>query len=448
MAVTLPPGANRVKRATAAAFRAPVVIASFALASALAVALVAVALRVEQSQRMDRFGEGMARMAAQLALPHMLQQRRTELEGLARRIAALDQVAGCGFYTVDDRALAVAGREWRTPGAPQYSRRVTVDETVAGRARIVVERSAFATGTLTLLAALWPLWLIVGIAAGTAAFHATRGRAASESAPGAAAGEAPPGTSPEPPETPKTAPPEAAGEAPAPDTAAAAAEAMATAHRSDEAQTKGPPIAATDHAGASAAAAPVPGEEKPAPSPADAEPALVLVANLFNRAELTRQTAAAELSSMLRQARRLAKASRGRAAPLPDAGVCIRFNADQVEGVEAVRAALELAKRKALPGSKAQFRVALHRTGNAGHGEADAVAAATQLSVLAPAGKVAVSEAAFAAVARPERLNASDVPEAAVTALAASSLGRCRIVQGEEADADAADAVSPAGTTE
>ena len=478
MALTLPSGANRVKRAAAAAFRAPVAIGSFALATVLAVALIAAQLRSEQQRRMDGFGEGMAQLAAQLALPYMLQQRRTELEALARRITALDEVAGCGFYTVDERALAVAGRESRTPSAPHYSRRVTVDETVAGRVRIVVERRAFATETLSLLAALWPLWLIAGAAAGAAARYAKQKRTPRAKAPSEGKGRrrgktAPAGVRKRPEEAqegnaqPPAAPDVIAQRAGAAERAVpdAPADSLEVARLDAAEQNPAPHAGAEQSAGQSrvpvpngpaapgtAAGAPetaqAPVAGKPEPSGANADPAFVLVANLFNRAELTQQTAAAELSAILRQARRVAKAWRGTAEALPDAGVCIRFNAEQVQGMQAVRAALELAGRKALPGSKALFRFALHRSGKAlPAAAANDVADAAQLSVLAPAGKVAVSEAAFASVERPERLNASDVPAAAVTALAAKALGRCRIVQAGNSDSDTADAVSPAAPT-
>ena len=476
MALTLPPGANLVKRA-AAAFRAPVAIGSFALAAVLAAALIAVQLRTEQQRRMDGFGAGIALLAAQQALPHMLQQRRTELEALARRITALDEVAGCGFYTVDERALAVAGREWRTPGAPHYSRRVTVDETVAGRVRIVVEPAAFATGTLTLLAALWPLWLIAGAAAGAAGYARhertqahTEGKGRRRGKKGRAGGrERPaPEQAQEPKAQPAAAPDAKAQQVGPPESAAPQAPADSPEVTRPDAAEGDPALLTGDAAealtkeerlhqgkaplGGSASApetARAPVAKKLDPSSANADPAFVVVANLFNHAELTQQTVAAELSAILRQARRVAKAWRGTAEMLPDAGVCIRFSADQVQGMHALRAALELAGRKPLPGSKALFRFALHRSGKAAPAEAANDAAdAAQLSVLAPAGKVAVSEAAFAAVEHSARLNVRDVPAAALTALAAQALGRCRIVQAAKADAETPDAVSPAAPTE
>lgn len=479
MALTLPPGANLVKRA-AAAFRAPVAIGSFALAAVLAAALIAVQLRTEQQRRMDEFGAGIALLAAQQALPHMLQQRRTELEALARRITALDEVAGCGFYTVDERALAVAGREWRTPSAPHYSRRVTVDETVAGRVRIVVEPAAFATGTLTLLAALWPLWLIAGAAAGAAGYARhertppaqaraeAKGHRRGKKARAGGRERPAPEQAQEPKAQPAAAPDAKAQRVGPPESAAPQAPADSREATRPDAAEGDPALLTGDAAeaptkeerlhqgkaplgdGASAPeAARVPVAKKLDPSSANADPAFVVVANLFNHAELTQQTVAAELSAILRQARRVAKAWRGTAEMLPDAGVCIRFRADQAQGMQALRAALELAGRKPLPGSKALFRFALHRSGKAAPAEAvNDAADAAQLSVLAPAGKVAVSEAAFAAVEHSARLNVSDVPAAAVTALAAQALGRCRIVQAGNSDSDTADAVSPAAPTE
>ena len=183
---------------------------------------------------------------------------------------------------------------------------------------------------------------------------------------------------------------------------------------------------------------------RPAAAPG-AKGAFILVAKLFNRAALPQQAAAAALAAALKAAQQVAETWRGRAEAWSDAGVAMHFPADRVGGVEAARAARELAERLHALGGESQFRCGLHwcAAQTSRTQVADGVAEAGLLSALAPAGKLAVSEAAFVGIEPAQRASASDVPAAAVTALAAKALGRCRIVLPEAAAAEVPAAPTP-----
>ena len=162
---------------------------SFLVAALIAVGLTSRAVVDHAGARMDRFGGTLAETTAQLGLPSVLQQDRIALGNLVNRVVAFDEVIGCSIYTVDGRTLAFAGREGNTPGIRHYTAPVAVEDTLAGYARVVLDRDRFMPGPADLAVAAWPVMPAALIVAGVVVL--LRRRAAREKPPpGTAAGTA------------------------------------------------------------------------------------------------------------------------------------------------------------------------------------------------------------------------------------------------------------------
>ncbi|MYE12480.1 MAG: hypothetical protein F4X99_12650 [Gammaproteobacteria bacterium] len=141
------------------------------LGSSLAAALIVVtlvgrALADRADDRMDRFGARLAETTAQLGLPAVLQQDRIALGNLVNRVLAFDEVVGCSVYTVDGRTLAFAGGESNTPGTRHYTAAMAVEDTLAGYARVVLDRRRFVPGPAELVGASWPVVPVAVVVAG------------------------------------------------------------------------------------------------------------------------------------------------------------------------------------------------------------------------------------------------------------------------------------------
>ncbi|MDE0349126.1 MAG: hypothetical protein OXM56_05410, partial [Gammaproteobacteria bacterium] len=98
-------------------------------------------------------------------------------------------VVGCSVYTVDGRTLAFAGSESNMPGTRHYTAPMAVDDTLAGYARVVLDRDRFVTGPAELLGASWPVLPAAFLLAGAVVLlrhRATRGEPAPGEAPEAA----------------------------------------------------------------------------------------------------------------------------------------------------------------------------------------------------------------------------------------------------------------------
>lgn len=359
---------------------------------------------------MDHFGTTMVGMAAELGLPHVVQQKQLELENLAKRVVEFDGVQSCSFYTVDGRTLAFAGSDTATPQAKHYPASVTIGDSLAGFARVVLDADRFQPDALALLASAWPIWFGALAALLAFALHTawrTRPKVAADAEPAAGAppntaddlapalaGKPDPGTSPQDPPT-------------------------ASSAQDATSQPKDPSVIPSAEA---------PDARRPDAAPADG-PDLVLVANLFNAASLSAATKARALEQVLRLAHRLAKAHHAEAEAVPG-GVLLRFQPSR--GSAAAAAGLELARRIEPAELKdARFRCALHRAG-ATDGDA-ALADALLLAALAPPRALAVSDAALRCVKRRDRLRTTDIPERSVAALAATTLGRCHVLHGVRA---------------
>ena len=396
-----------------------------------AVLLIDWELRAQAQARMDRFGTGMANMMAELALPHVVQPRRLELEGLAKRVVELDAVESLSFHTVDGRTLAFATRGANPSHTKDYPASVTVGDSLAGFARVVLNADHFKPATVALIAGLWPIWAVAMAVVLALAFHrAWPARPRRETA----TDRADPADAP-PPDATRSAYPSAATDgrpaearhapslahgrtAPGP----AQAEVAGSVPEADATDPGDDPEPPTPTPEGTQAAPPGPGSAAAAPQ----GPSLALVVSLFNADGLPPNQRAEAVRAALRAASDVAKAHGGHAQGLVGRGALIRFPAAQ--GFEAAVAGLELAQRvAAAERDGALFRCALHPLEDT---DDDATAPALSLAALAPPRLLAVSATALSAIAEPGRFRTTVIPERTVTALAAADLGACHVMHG------------------
>ena len=132
-------------------------LGSFLVAALVVAASLGRAVADRGGARMDQFGGTLAETTAQLALPSVLQQDRIALGNLVNRVVAFDEVIGCSVYTVDGRTLAFAGTEANAPGVRHYTAPIAVEDTLAGYARVVLERDRFMPAPADLVVAAWPV---------------------------------------------------------------------------------------------------------------------------------------------------------------------------------------------------------------------------------------------------------------------------------------------------
>ena len=132
-------------------------LAGILAGAALALALVDALLADRARERMDRLGGTLAETTARLGLPAVLQQDRIALGNLASHIVAFDEVVGCSLYTVDGRTLAFAGEDSNDPNTGHYTAPITAEDTLAGYARVILDRRRFRVGRGDLAAAAWPI---------------------------------------------------------------------------------------------------------------------------------------------------------------------------------------------------------------------------------------------------------------------------------------------------
>ena len=132
-------------------------LAGILAGAALCLALVDRLLDDRANARMDRLGNTLAETTAYVGLPGVLQQDRIALGNLASRVTAFDEVVGCSLYTLDGRNLAVAGHDSTDANTRHYTAPITAEDTLAGYARVVLDRRRFRVGRGELLAAAWPI---------------------------------------------------------------------------------------------------------------------------------------------------------------------------------------------------------------------------------------------------------------------------------------------------
>ena len=132
-------------------------LASFLLGALVVLVLVDRVVAAQATARMDRMGTALAEMTASLGLPAVLQQDRIALGNLASRVTDFDEVIGCSLYTVDGRTLAFDGMEANDPDSKHYTAPIAVEETLAGYARVVLDRRQFRAAPGDLFLSTWPL---------------------------------------------------------------------------------------------------------------------------------------------------------------------------------------------------------------------------------------------------------------------------------------------------
>ena len=121
-----------------------------ALAGALGFVLAGIAAVVawhlgasRQHAELARFGDTMAREVAFLAAEPLLRQDSIGLGTLANRMAAFDEVRSITIHSIDDRLLAAAGNTGGGEDVQVWLGPITVEDTVAGHVRVVLDSSRF-----------------------------------------------------------------------------------------------------------------------------------------------------------------------------------------------------------------------------------------------------------------------------------------------------------------
>ena len=144
--------------------RVPAVVlasaAGFAVATVVIFVLVDHVLERRAGARMDRFGDALGTLAAELAVEPMLRPNPVAMGNLGHRMQSFDEVVGFSVYTVDDRVLVFAGRDAQEAGTVHYTYPVTVDDAVVGYARVVLDRERFRPSLAELVFLSAPFWLI------------------------------------------------------------------------------------------------------------------------------------------------------------------------------------------------------------------------------------------------------------------------------------------------
>ena len=135
-------------------------IGGFLAASAVTIVLVDYVLERRADVRMERFGDALGALAAELAVAPMLRPNPVAFSNLGHRMTAFDEVVGFSLYTVDDRVLVFAGRDANDAGTMHYTRAVTADDTVVGYARVVLDRERFRPSVAELISVSAPFWLL------------------------------------------------------------------------------------------------------------------------------------------------------------------------------------------------------------------------------------------------------------------------------------------------
>lgn len=305
-----------------------------------------------QAAAVEAFGRAVAEDVAHLAVEPLMRQDRIGLGLLASRIAGRGQVRGIAVHTVDNRPFVVVG-EVAGQDSPTFALPITVEDSVVGQARVVLDSSAFALSLGGLLLASWWYWpLALALVAGGALLAARR-----QLVP------RPPG--------------ETLGD---------------DAAYSSEATSAGPSRAPRADAGT-----------------------LVLVANLFSRAGLAAAERDAALQRCLAAARAVGRQHDGNAELLDRVGVAVTFAGSEPDAVyAALRGALALRAAMAQAAAPPPFRYGLDRLPNAEPEPAHAVAL---LAALAADGELLLGASAFAGLRQPERLRLTPIDDPALRPL-------------------------------
>ena len=127
-----------------------------------------------QEAELARFGETMAREVAFLAAEPVLRQDSIGLGALTNRMAAFDEVRSITIHAIDDRLLAAAGNTGSTDEGQVWRGPISVEDTVAGHVRVVLEPSRFRPSLADSAATAWPAWLVAFLIAVPACYVLAR----------------------------------------------------------------------------------------------------------------------------------------------------------------------------------------------------------------------------------------------------------------------------------
>ena len=135
-------------------------IAGFFSATVVVFVMIDYVLEQRAVARMDRFGDALGTLAAELAVEPILRPNPVAIGNLGHRMQSFDEVVGFSVYTVDDRVLVFAGRDAKGAGTVHYTYPVTVDDAVVGYARVVLDRERFRPAVAELAFLSAPFWLL------------------------------------------------------------------------------------------------------------------------------------------------------------------------------------------------------------------------------------------------------------------------------------------------
>jgi len=123
--------------------------------------LVDAAFELRVDERLEKFGNALAKTTAELSTEPMLNEDRIGLSNLANRTSALDEVLGVSFHTIDNELLALSGSVPSSVRTPHFTHAVTAEDIITGYARIVLHRERFSLSVVAALAIFWPAWLAI-----------------------------------------------------------------------------------------------------------------------------------------------------------------------------------------------------------------------------------------------------------------------------------------------
>lgn len=139
----------------------------------IAVGVAFVSVGVQNAERsastMSRYGITVAEDLAYHAVDPLLRRDRIELGLLTNRLASRPEIRLITIRTADERLFVVAGRT-TTEAAPNYSRPVTVEDTVAGDVTVTLNPEGFALSITDTLHRSWQ-FVLAGLAATIFLFH-------------------------------------------------------------------------------------------------------------------------------------------------------------------------------------------------------------------------------------------------------------------------------------
>ncbi len=136
-------------------------LAGFVAASVVILVLIDYVLERRSVARMDRFGDVLGTLAAELAAGPMLRPNPVAFSNLGHTMMAFDEVVGFSVYDIDDRVMVFMGRDAHEAGTVHHTSAVTADDAVVGYARVVLDQERFRPTVTELVSASVPFWLLV-----------------------------------------------------------------------------------------------------------------------------------------------------------------------------------------------------------------------------------------------------------------------------------------------